>query len=75
MHENSKKISRKELYNQVWITPMSQLAQSYRISDVGLAKICKKHNIEYRQENVFKRLLMTIELMVGKTKVLRIDGV
>ena len=37
--------------------------------------ICKKHNLEYRQESVFKRMAMTLELMVGKTKVLRIDGI
>jgi fatty acid desaturase len=37
--------------------------------------ICRKHNLEYRQDNVFKRLYMTIELMVGKTKVLRIEGI
>ena len=37
--------------------------------------ICKKHNLEYRQESVFKRMAMTLELMAGKTKVLRIDGV
>lgn len=38
-------------------------------------EICKKHNLEYRQESVFKRAFMTIELMVGKTKLLKIDGV
>nr|WP_275758271.1 fatty acid desaturase [Sulfurimonas sp. SAG-AH-194-C21] len=38
-------------------------------------EICKKHNLEYRQESVFKRMGMTLELMVGKTKVLRIDGI
>ena len=37
--------------------------------------ICKKHNLEYRQESVWKRFFMTIELMVGNTKVLRIDGI
>ena len=37
-------------------------------------EICKKHNLEYRQESVFKRFLMTIELMVGNTKVLRVEG-
>jgi len=37
--------------------------------------ICKKHNLEYRQESVFKRIIMTIDLMVGKTKVLRVDGI
>jgi len=38
-------------------------------------EICVKHNIEYRQESVFKRLFMTIDLMVGKTKILTIDGI
>lgn len=37
--------------------------------------ICKKHNLEYRQESVFKRIGMTVELMVGKTELLRVDGV
>jgi len=38
-------------------------------------EICKKHNLEYRQESVFKRIIMTVDLMVGKTKVLRVEGV
>ncbi len=33
-------------------------------------EICKKHNLPYRQDTVFKRLWMTIELMVGKTNQL-----
>ena len=37
--------------------------------------ICKKHNLEYRQESVWKRMLMSIDLMVGKTKLLRVDGI
>ena len=38
-------------------------------------EICKKHNLEYRQESVFKRIVMSIDLMVGKTKLLRVDGI
>ncbi|MBV1916060.1 MAG: fatty acid desaturase [Pseudomonadales bacterium] len=30
-------------------------------------EICEKHNLPYRQDGVFKRAWMTIELMVGKT--------
>jgi fatty acid desaturase len=37
--------------------------------------ICKKHNLEYRQESVFKRAVMTVELMVGKSTLLRVEGV
>jgi hypothetical protein len=38
-------LSRKELYDQVWTTSIVKLAKQYGLSDVGLAKICKKHNI------------------------------
>ena len=38
-------------------------------------EICKKHNLEYRQESVWKRIKMTVDLMVGKTKLLRVDSI
>lgn len=40
-----KELTRKELYDHVWQTPMSKLAREFGLSDVGLAKICKKHDI------------------------------
>ncbi|MBA4418724.1 MAG: hypothetical protein C0392_12570 [Syntrophus sp. (in: bacteria)] len=38
-------VTREELYNQVWSEPMTKLSLKYGLSDVGLAKICKKLNI------------------------------
>ena len=38
-------IKREDLYTEVWSTPMAQLAKKYNISDVGLAKICRKMEI------------------------------
>ncbi len=38
-------ITRKELYDCVWETPVQKLAQEFHISDVGLNKICKRNNI------------------------------
>ncbi len=38
-------LTREELYSQVWTTPIRRLAERYGVSDVGLAKICKKHEI------------------------------
>lgn len=38
-------ISRRDLYNRVWSTPMSKLSRELDISDVGLAKVCRRHNI------------------------------
>jgi hypothetical protein len=45
MKDGSKKVSRGELYEQVWTVPMARLAKEYGLSDSGLAKICRKHNI------------------------------
>lgn len=41
----STQVSRKELYDQVWSEPMLHVAKRYGISDVGLAKICRKQRI------------------------------
>ncbi len=52
------------------------IPQSYYQKMQPLVKeVCAKHNLEYRQESVFKRALMTVDLMVGKTKLLRVDGI
>ncbi len=39
------KVLRKDLYNEVWSQPMRKLAKKYNLSDVGLAKVCRKHSI------------------------------
>lgn len=39
------KISREELYRRVWETPVRTLAKEFDISDVGLAKTCRKLEI------------------------------
>ena len=39
------RIDREELYRRVWETPVSRLAMEFDISDVGLAKACRKHAI------------------------------
>ena len=43
--ENTIKISRQELYDQVWSKPLIHLAKEFKISDVSLAKACRRHNI------------------------------
>ena len=50
--------------------------QSFQQKMQPLVKeLCKKHNIEYRQDSVWKRISMTVDLMVGKTKLLKVDGI
>ena len=38
-------LKREDLYQEVWSTPMAQLAKKYNMSDTGLAKICKRMEI------------------------------
>lgn len=38
-------VSRKQLYELVWAYPVVQLSKVWGISDVGLAKACKRHEI------------------------------
>jgi len=38
-------LTRAELYEKVWTTPMRTLAKEFGLSDVGLAKLCRRHNI------------------------------
>ena len=47
----------------------------YQAMQPLVKEVCRKHNIEYRQESVFKRMSMTIDLMVGKTKLLKVEGI
>ena len=54
--------------------PNLPLSQYQKMQPI-VKEICKKHNLEYRQESVFKRAKMTIDLLVGKTKMLRVHGV
>lgn len=41
----AKTLTRHELYEQIWRKPAVKLGQEWGISDVAIAKICKRHNI------------------------------
>ena len=42
MKRETVEFDREKLYEEVWTTPMSRLAPQYGLSDVGLAKVCKR---------------------------------
>jgi hypothetical protein len=48
-------IPRHQLYEQVWSQPMTRLARQYGISDVALAKICRKLAIPYPGRGYWRR--------------------
>lgn len=43
--EDSVTLTRAELYTLVWSEPMSTLAHRYGLSDVGFAKMCRRHHV------------------------------
>ena len=45
MGQNRKQLKRETLYEEIWAEPMTVVARRYNMSDVGLAKNCKKMNI------------------------------
>jgi len=54
--------------------PNLPLSQYQKMQPIVM-DICQKHNLEYRQQSVFRRVYMTVELMVGKTQLLKVEGV
>jgi hypothetical protein len=49
------RISREDLYRQVWETPMVKLATRYGVSGNGLAKICDRLNVPYPPRGYWAR--------------------
>ncbi len=54
--------------------PNLPLSQYQKMQPI-VKEICAKHNLEYRQQSVFRRVYLTVELMVGKAKLLKVEGV
>jgi hypothetical protein len=42
VHRQDSTWNRQELYEKVWQFPLCRFAAEYGISDVGLAKVCRK---------------------------------
>lgn len=49
------RVERQVLYDQVWSQPMTKVAKEYGISDVALAKICKKLDVPYPCRGYWRR--------------------
>jgi len=45
MRDTEKAVDRETLYNEVWAEPITKVAPSYGLSDVGLAKVCRSLSI------------------------------
>lgn len=50
------KVHRETLYKEVWEEPMSKLAERYIVSDVALAKVCRKLNVPVPPRGYWARI-------------------
>ena len=48
-------MSRKELYDRVWAEPVERVAKALGISDVGLAKACRRHQVPVPPRGYWRR--------------------
>ena len=49
-------LTRKELYDKVWTTPVSKLIQEYALSTEGIKKLCKQFEIPMPDGGYWMRL-------------------
>jgi hypothetical protein len=50
------RITREGLYVRVWSEPMTRIAEKFGISDVGLAKACRRANIPVPERGYWARV-------------------
>jgi len=55
MNSPTVKLSREQLYKEIWKTPARVLAKQFNISDVGLAKACKRMGIPRPPRGYWRR--------------------
>lgn len=75
MNNNGKTATRDELYEEVWSKPMLTLAREYGISDVGLAKICKKMEIPRPERGYWRKIEVGRKPKKAKLRTLTKKGV
>lgn len=63
------KLTRQELYNLVWETPLSQLAKKYNLSDNGLRKVCKKLDIPLPKNGHWQKIKFNKKVIIEKLPV------
>lgn len=56
MKEGRQKVERETLYEEVWSDPVTVVAARYGLSDVGLAKICKRLQIPLPRRGYWAKL-------------------
>lgn len=62
----SQRITRQKLYEMVWTQPFLALSKKYKISDVGLRKICKRMDIPFPKTGHWQRIRAGAKIAIPK---------
>lgn len=66
--QETKKISRKELYDLVWSKPIMDVAKQFGISDRGLGKVCERYDIPKPPRGYWQRISAGERISIPKLK-------
>lgn len=66
-------LTRRQLYDVVWDTPIDLLASRYDISNVGLAKICRRFDVPVPPRGYWQKLAAGIKVPRSKLSASRDD--
>ena len=53
---NKTTVTREELYNMVWLEPIVKVSREFGVSDVAIAKACRRHKIPLPGRGYWRRL-------------------
>lgn len=57
-------LSREELYNLVWLKPVSKILQDYPISQTTFRSVCKEHNIPLPKNGYWSKLKYNVPVEI-----------
>lgn len=69
--DNTKRMTRRELYDLVWSKPILKLAEEFNLSDRGLAKICERHRVPVPPRGYWAKL--AVGKKVKQTRLYDVD--
>jgi hypothetical protein len=56
MRKEPEYYDRDKLYNEVWENPVTKVAEQYGVSDVAIAKVCRKMRIPVPGRGYWRKL-------------------
>jgi hypothetical protein len=73
MPKESIKFARAELYDKIWSTPATKLAEEFGISGRGLGKMCARLNIPVRPRGYWAKLAVGTPILKNSASAFEVE--